>query len=68
MNIVCPGLSSTRHLSNFVVDSDVLHLTVAGTHLVVVNSQEAAIELFEKRSAIYSDRVRHLSKLLLKHI
>lgn len=40
-----------------VADSDVVHLSVVGTHLVIVNSHEAAVELFEKRSAIYSDRV-----------
>jgi hypothetical protein len=27
-----------------------------GTHLVVVNSAKAAKELFDKRSALYSDR------------
>lgn len=36
--------------------SDVIHLNLAGTHLLVVNSYEAAFELFDKRSVIYSDR------------
>ncbi|EIM84336.1 uncharacterized protein STEHIDRAFT_61507 [Stereum hirsutum FP-91666 SS1] len=36
--------------------SDLIHLDVLGSHIVVVNSAKAANELFEKRSAIYSDR------------
>ena len=43
----------------YITDSDVIHLDLLGTHLLVVNTREAAFELFEKRSAIYSDRVRH---------
>lgn len=39
------------------LESDVVHLNLAGTHLMIVNTQEAALELFERRSAIYSDRV-----------
>ncbi|KAF7422334.1 hypothetical protein PC9H_010490 [Pleurotus ostreatus] len=35
---------------------DVMHLEVLGNHLVVLDSREAAIDLLEKRSAIYSDR------------
>lgn len=41
-----------------MIDSDLIHLNLAGTHLVVVHSAEAAFELFEKRSGIYSDRPR----------
>jgi hypothetical protein len=37
--------------------SDVIHLNLLGTHLLVVNTPDAAVELFDKRSAIYSDRV-----------
>ncbi|KAL0578166.1 hypothetical protein V5O48_003832 [Marasmius crinis-equi] len=39
-------------------NSDVIYLNVFGTDIVVVNSYEGAQELFEKRSAIYSDRPR----------
>ncbi|KAJ7366976.1 cytochrome P450 [Mycena albidolilacea] len=35
---------------------DVVHAQVLGNHIVVVNSVNAAMELFEKRSRIYSDR------------
>ncbi|KAL4263128.1 cytochrome P450 family protein [Pleurotus pulmonarius] len=35
---------------------DVIHLEVLGSHLVVLDSMEAAIDLLEKRGAIYSDR------------
>ncbi|KAF7346403.1 Cytochrome p450 [Mycena sanguinolenta] len=36
--------------------SELIHINVLGQHIVVVNSVKAAIELFEKRSDIYSDR------------
>ncbi|KAJ7063526.1 cytochrome P450 [Mycena amicta] len=39
-------------------DSDILHLDVAGTSILVVSSAEAANELLEKRASIYSDRAR----------
>ncbi len=37
-------------------DSDIIHLNVAGTSIIVLSSSEAAVNLLEKRSAIYSDR------------
>ncbi|GJE96514.1 cytochrome P450 [Phanerochaete sordida] len=36
--------------------SDVVHLQVLGTHIVVLNSAKAVRDLLEKRSNIYSDR------------
>lgn len=33
-----------------------IHLKLFNTHLVVLNTYEAATELFDKRSIIYSDR------------
>ncbi|KAF7346386.1 O-methylsterigmatocystin oxidoreductase [Mycena sanguinolenta] len=36
--------------------SDVVHASALGQHVVVVNSIKAAVELFEKRAYIYSDR------------
>ncbi|KAF9016760.1 cytochrome P450 [Hymenopellis radicata] len=39
-------------------DSDIIHLDVAGTSIVVLNSAEAASELLDGRSALYSDRPR----------
>ncbi|KAJ7873152.1 cytochrome P450 [Mycena leptocephala] len=38
--------------------SDIIHLNVAGTSVIVLSSLEAAVNLLEKRSAIYSDRAR----------
>ncbi len=35
---------------------DVMHLEALGFHLIVLDSREAAIDLLEKRGAIYSDR------------
>ncbi|KAJ7230253.1 cytochrome P450 [Mycena pura] len=40
-------------------DSDIIHLDVAGTSIVVLSSMEAARELFERRSSLYSDRRAH---------
>lgn len=47
-------------------DSDVIYLKVAGTDIIVVNSQSAANEVFEKKSSIYSSRFV-LFNLLSKH-
>ncbi|KAK7031915.1 cytochrome P450 [Favolaschia claudopus] len=38
--------------------SDIIHLDLPGTSIVVLSSMEAANELFEKRSSLYSDRPR----------
>ncbi|KAI0325277.1 cytochrome P450 [Cubamyces sp. BRFM 1775] len=38
--------------------SDIIYLNLAGTPVIVVNSAQAAHALFEKRSALYSDRTR----------
>ncbi|KAJ7483474.1 cytochrome P450 [Mycena latifolia] len=38
--------------------SDILHLNIAGTSVIVLSSSEAAVDLLERRSAIYSDRAR----------
>ncbi|KAJ7648325.1 cytochrome P450 [Mycena polygramma] len=37
-------------------NSDVIHLDVAGTSIIVLSSMEAAKELLDKRSLLYSDR------------
>ncbi|KAF9061653.1 cytochrome P450 [Rhodocollybia butyracea] len=39
-------------------NSDIIHLNVFGSSIVVVNSLEVAQDLFDKRSSIYSDRPR----------
>ncbi|KAK7018237.1 cytochrome P450 [Favolaschia claudopus] len=39
-------------------DSDIIHLNVAGTSVIVLSTFEASDALFEKRSSIYSDRHR----------
>ncbi|KAJ6553619.1 cytochrome P450 [Mycena vulgaris] len=46
-------------------DSDVIHLSAMGTSIVVLSSLEAAEDLLDKRSAIYSDRPRgHMLELM----
>lgn len=37
-------------------DSDILSVKVFGMNLIIVNSLEAATDLLDKRSSIYSDR------------
>ncbi|KAE9397657.1 cytochrome P450 [Gymnopus androsaceus JB14] len=37
-------------------DSDILHLEVAGSQYIVLNSYDAAADLLDKRSSIYSSR------------
>ncbi|KAJ7458888.1 cytochrome P450 [Mycena latifolia] len=39
-------------------NSDIIHLDVAGTSIVVLSSVEAVKDLFDKRSSLYSDRPR----------
>ncbi|THU81062.1 cytochrome P450 [Dendrothele bispora CBS 962.96] len=39
-------------------NSDIIHLDVAGTSLVILNSLEASMDLLDKRSSIYSSRPR----------
>ncbi|KAJ7777026.1 cytochrome P450 [Mycena metata] len=39
-------------------NSDIIHLNVAGTSIVVLSSMEAVKELFERRSSLYSNRPR----------
>ena len=36
--------------------SDIVHVSVFGYHLVVLNSKTVADDLLEKRSSMYSDR------------
>jgi hypothetical protein len=36
---------------------DLIHLGALGQHLIFVTSYETAVDLMEKRSALYSDRV-----------
>lgn len=42
--------------SRAATESDIIYLNLAGTLVIVVNSAQAAHDLFEKRSSLYSDR------------
>ena len=42
--------------SSSLADTDIIHLDVVGKSIVVLDSYEAAVELLEKRSKMYSDR------------
>lgn len=51
------SLSSNEPASvSITVIGDVVHVSALGRHLIILNSHEAAIELLEKRSSIYSER------------
>ena len=39
------------------VETDVFHLEVFGSHILVLSEAKPVLELFDKRSALYSDRV-----------
>jgi hypothetical protein len=49
-------VSSGTEYSDTLLDSDIIHLSIVGTSIIVLSSAEAANNLFEKRSAVYSDR------------
>ncbi|KAJ7167132.1 cytochrome P450 [Mycena filopes] len=40
------------------LNSDIIHLNIAGTSVIVLSSIETVKELFEKRGSLYSDRPR----------
>lgn len=42
--------------SSEVTIGDILHAQVLGQHFIILNAHQDAVELFEKRSGIYSDR------------
>lgn len=42
--------------TNVCKESDFIHLEVAGTSIVVMNSAQVAEELLDQRSAVHSDR------------
>jgi hypothetical protein len=39
---------------------DLIYLNAAGQPVVIINSQKVAIELLDRRAAIYSDRPRNV--------
>jgi hypothetical protein len=43
-------------LMSVLSGSDLIHLNLLGTHVVVLNTAQAAVELLERRSLKYSDR------------
>jgi hypothetical protein len=45
-----------RRFHFLFLGSDIVHVELFGTHIVVLNSEKAATDLLEKRSSIYSDR------------
>jgi len=60
MSLVSPYALPEFHFCSFsktVWLGDVIHLSAFGRHTIILNSFEAAWDLLEKRSSIYSDRM-----------
>lgn len=57
-----PVLENTQLKIPSIQDTDVLYLKLLDTDFVILNSTEAIVDLTEKRSNIYSDRVSPLVK------
>jgi cytochrome P450 len=57
MNMVCMSLCIIvlTSYSEFI-KGDIVHASLAGTHMIVINSVEVATELLQSRGATYSDR------------
>ncbi|CAE6394918.1 unnamed protein product [Rhizoctonia solani] len=54
---VPPGLEHLAYLElGKQLNSDIVYLDIIGQPLIILNSAQTAVDLFEKRSAIYSDR------------
>lgn len=51
-------LSSTEYFSSSRLDTDVLYLDLFGKDMIILNSTKAISDLLDKRSKIYSDKVR----------
>jgi hypothetical protein len=52
-------LFSVSQLHLFIVHTgDISYVTALGQHIVVINSEKIALDLCEKRSAIYSSRLQ----------
>lgn len=53
-----PWLSTCGVLINpRFIDTDIIHVNVAGTSIIVLDTAEAVTELFERRSSQYSNRL-----------
>ena len=50
-----------NQITNVWLDTDVLHVDAAGTNIIVLDSYQAAVDLLEKKSSIYSGRWVFLS-------
>ncbi|RDB18414.1 hypothetical protein Hypma_000390 [Hypsizygus marmoreus] len=48
----------TYHKWSEEFDSDIIHLDIAGTSVVILDTDEVAMDLLERRSSIYSSRPR----------
>jgi len=54
------SLPRPRVFMSASADSDVVYLNLLGANCIILNSSEAISDLLDKRSSIYSDRVRGL--------
>jgi hypothetical protein len=45
---------------NLIASGDLIYLNAAGQPMVILNSQRVAVDLFDRRASIYSDRPRSI--------
>jgi hypothetical protein len=50
----CLSFNTLAH--PFVLDSEILHVELPGASMIILNTHDAAIELLERRSRLYSSR------------
>jgi len=55
-----PTLAPSGCLNWRITETDILHLDMMGSHLVLLSNSDVATDLLERRSVIYGDRVRKL--------
>ncbi|KAJ7675686.1 cytochrome P450 [Mycena polygramma] len=54
--IAQPWITYTEWGKQYDLSGDIVHASAFGSHVLVVNSSKVAVELFERRARIYSDR------------
>ena len=56
VSLSSPCRPRTHNSNAFMTTGDVVSVSVLGQNIVILNTCKAAVDLLEKRSAIYSDR------------
>lgn len=62
------GVFCRSPLINVFIGSDIIHLSVVGTNLIILNSEKTTMDLLHKRSFIYSSRWGLFVMTLRQHL